>query len=1088
MRRSRKPFPGGSKSISRQGRKDALPDVVLLAELDGGWVWETDAALDLVFVSPGYERACGIAADSLIGSSWFDLVARLAASDDDRERLQAALDHACLNELKIHARSGAGEQLTIALSGAPKFGPGGAFAGYRGIGRVIGRKRDAAELRLYGLDEALDAPTIAILVLDADLRIEMITPAFHALWHQKPEEISVGDSFRKVMELNRSRGIYPVADEEWETYVATRLAQIVAGDVAPLEFTRADGTTLIYSVTALSDGRRLLCYADVTELKRREAEISRLSERNKLADAVLNGVPYPVFVKDERLTYVFANKAFADLFGMAPQDIVGRRDRDVVPPAERDMFEPSEAEVLATGKPIAAEVAYDREGGAGTRLVRKHRVVTDSGRHYVAATIIDVTDMKRREIEAGDARRQLEVVLESLPASVVIYDRDNRFVFANAPARAALPAIEKGMVPGVPIRSVIAAAHAAGYFRMSGDPELDKLYDVDRERWIDGYVARHDIPHSVYERRLGDGRWLKVYDDRTPDGFFVGIRVDITDLKEREAALTAARQNAVLADRAKSEFLANMSHEIRTPMNGVLGMAELLAKTDLDVKQRTFTDIIVKSGNALLTIINDILDFSKIDAGQLVLAPAPFNLREAIEDVATLISSRAKEKDLELIVRMDPALPERYVGDVGRIRQIVTNLMGNAVKFTEAGHVLVDVSGEPVEDGTRLKVSVKDTGIGIPRDKLGLIFEKFSQVDGSSTRRYEGTGLGLAITSRLVELMDGTIGVDSEEGRGSCFWFEVALPQASGAESPPVSLVDVTGARILIIDDNPVNRAILTEQMAAWKFDACAAESGAEGLRVLDAAQRMGVKVDCILLDYQMPVMSGAQIAQLIRAMPAIADVPIVMLTSVDQSLAAMQARDLSIDAQLLKPVRSAQLLEVLVRIIQRRRGGLLAPDHDAEAGESVQGMERAARPIRFAPGDGSHRVDVLVAEDNEVNQLVFTQILGETNLTFEVVQNGRLAVEACREMKPRMILMDISMPEMSGIEATQAIRLAESMGGDGYHVPIVGVTAHALQGDRELCLEAGMNDYLPKPISPRALLEKVHLWIEGMSKARARG
>ena len=267
-----------------------------------------------------------------------------------------------------------------------------------------------------------------------------------------------------------------------------------------------------------------------------------------------------------------------------------------------------------------------------------------------------------------------------------------------------------------------------------------------------------------------------------------------------------------------------MSHEIRTPMNGVLGMAELLARTELTPRQKTFTDVIIKSGNALLTIINDILDFSKINAGQLMLEPAPFRLAEAVEDVATLVAARVAEKNLELIVRVDPRLPAFVVGDVGRFRQIVTNMVGNAVKFTEKGHVLIDVSGESSEGIVQLKVSVEDTGIGIPADKLSNVFEKFAQVDGSSTRRHEGTGLGLAIAARLVDLMGGTIGLESEVGRGSIFWFTAPMPAHAANEPEAIVPVDVTGARVLVIDDNPVNREILLEQLRSWGFDCAAAE------------------------------------------------------------------------------------------------------------------------------------------------------------------------------------------------------------------------------------------------------------------------
>ena len=610
----------------------------------------------------------------------------------------------------------------------------------------------------------------------------------------------------------------------------------------------------------------------------------------------------------------------------------------------------------------------------------------------------------------------------------------------------------------------------------------------------------HEASSKKLTHRDGTSRHLIARKSRLvgSDGrvHLIGSSADISELKQREAELEQAQQKAVLADRAKSEFLANMSHEIRTPMNGVLGMAELLSKTQLDQKQKTFTDIIMKSGTALLTIINDILDFSKIDAGQMVLDPAPFNLAEAVEDVATLMTTRAKEKDLEMIVRFQPGLPEHHVGDVGRIRQIVTNLMGNAVKFTDAGHVLVEVTGTETPDGTELRIAVTDTGIGIPAAKLAAVFDKFSQVDASSTRRHEGTGLGLAITSKLVELMGGQIGVESIEGQGSTFWVTLLLPMADVGEAPKFTPIDVTGARILIVDDNQINRSILMEQMASWGFDSCAAQSGREGLAVLKAASGVGIGVDCIVLDHQMPGMSGIDMARELRRSDGIRDTPIVLLSSVDQSIAPGLNVDLAIDVQLTKPARSSALLEALVETIQKRRQLPLTPTQTAPA---IAGLRRVASartmdaPVSAAPpaamatpkpraDSDIHRVDILVAEDNEVNQLVFTQILAETGLTFEIVGNGTLAVKACAEMRPRMILMDVSMPEMNGLEATGCIRESETE--QGARTPIVGVTAHALKGDRERCIEAGMDDYLSKPISPKLLLEMIEKWIGGDAEA----
>lgn len=592
-------------------------------------------------------------------------------------------------------------------------------------------------------------------------------------------------------------------------------------------------------------------------------------------------------------------------------------------------------------------------------------------------------------------------------------------------------------------------------------------------------------------------------------------------------ALEKSQKEVELADRAKSEFLANMSHEIRTPMNGVMGMAELLEKTDLDAKQRTFTDIIVKSGASLLTIINDILDFSKIDAGQMELDPAPFQLAEAIEDVATLVSSKVAEKDIELIVRVDPNLPSSFIGDVGRIRQIVTNLMGNAVKFTDFGHVYVDVSGKPIEDDVNndgaqiydLRISVEDTGVGIPAENCEKVFDKFSQVDASATRKHEGTGLGLAISSSLVELMGGTINVESELDVGSTFWFTLQLQVDEAQQITTPVNVDVTGSRILVVDDNEVNRSILSEQMAAWNFESVGVVDGFEALSFLQAAGQQGLKIDAIVLDYHMPGLTGEGVVRKMRSDESIADIPIIMLTSVEFTEDGKAFSSLGIQAHLTKPARSSLLLEIIVEVISKSRAIPCSPvkktsvasqiaeasmqpfghindhanGHSNEAWDSKLNVlsngamsyeEKIEEDFKkqigssinnsSTTGNSADKSDlqILVCEDNEVNQIVFTQTLESTNFDFKIASNGEMGVEYYKKYSPKIILMDVSMPKLNGLDATKAIRDLEV--DTGRHAIIIGVTAHAINGDRERCLEAGMDDYLPKPISPEALIRKV--------------
>ncbi len=673
--------------------------------------------------------------------------------------------------------------------------------------------------------------------------------------------------------------------------------------------------------------------------------------------------------------------------------------------------------------------------------------------HYFVGSLEDISERKHAEEALQAERHLLRTLIDNMPDYIYVKDAASRFLVANR---------HLAEVMGRKGPEDLIGKTDFEFF----PKELAAAYYSDEQAVIQSGHALVNHEERTSDA-AGNERWLLTTKVplRNHAGQVVGIvgmGHDITHRKEEEREAQKAREAAEAANRAKSEFLANMSHEIRTPLNGIVGMTDLALDTELTPEQKEYLDTVKLSADTLLTVINDILDFSKIEAGKIDLDVGDFDLCDALESALKTVAVRADEKGLELLCDVAPEVPEQVRGDSTRLRQVLLNLVGNAIKFTERGEVAVRVRVEAVEgDKYLLAFTVADTGIGIPPEKQKLIFEPFSQADATTTRKYGGTGLGLTISMRLVEMMGGKIWVESEPGHGAQFHFTLRLgaAKAKAARAAGISPEVARGIKVLVVDDNRTNRRILSGMLERWGVNPVSVEGGKEALVELSLAREAGQPYEMVLTDMHMPLMDGLALIKRIRETPELAAATIIMLTSAGRPGDAQRCLELGAVAYLLKPIRQAELRAAMAK-------ALLA-----------SGPEKAMRTIApRSPEDAREPASVLrvlLAEDNAVNQRLAIRLLEKRGHHVVLAANGREALEAIERERVDLVLMDVQMPEMDGFEATAALRQKERS--RGTHLPVIALTAHAMKGDRERCLAAGMDGYLAKPINPEELDHLLH-------------
>ena len=811
---------------------------------------------------------------------------------------------------------------------------------------------------------------------------------------------------------------------------------------------------------ALEAGAADYLVKDVFDVSRLEHSIRYTLERQRLAKeleleqyllrSLLENLPDNIYFKDRDSKFIRISRAMADWFNLDnPSEAVGKTDEDFFTDEHAAQARADEVELMEQGEPVLDKVEKETWPDGRTTWVSTSKLPLKDRDNKVVGTFgvsRDITAQQEALNALSQSERLNRQIVDTALDAFIGMDAEGTIIDWNPQAEVIF-----GWKSEEALGKTLADLIIPERFREAHKAGLKRFLETG-----EGSVIQQRLELTALHR---SGKEFPVEVTISPirdaaSCIFSAFVHDITNRKQAEQDLRESKDAAESANRAKSDFLANMSHEIRTPMNAVIGMTELVLDTELTQSQSEYLGMVRDSADSLLRLINDILDFSKIEAGKLQLDSVVFSIRDTLGDTLRSLSMRAHREELELACHIDPAVPDALVGDPSRLRQVVVNLVGNAIKFTQHGEVIVHVEVDQKDDqSVLLHFAVADTGIGIAREKLKSVFQAFEQADTSTTRQYGGTGLGLTICSRLTRLMQGTIWAESDLGKGSTFHFTARLGISDAPPKAPVKRI-VQGSRVLIVDDNATNRLILDEMLTNWGIKTTCVEGVDQAIDSLRQAREADQSFDLVLSDVHMPEKDGFALAAEIRKDEKLAGAVIMMLTSGDRSEDVQQCREFGVSAYIRKPIKQSELFDSIV--------AALAIDGTSDAG-SDESDDPERREIVIPP------LRVLLAEDSVVNQKLALALLKKWGHSGTVANNGKEAVELATNETFDVVLMDVQMPEMDGLEATRKIRQSEA--GTERHLPIIAMTAHAMKGDRELCLESGMDDYVSKPVRPWQLI-----------------